>query len=192
MCTVPACLLLARWCTSHLECLLRWQLLPLRLPQQPQLWVLLQLLLLGRAECSQALWPRNWLLRKGLTSHKSLVSAQFHYSVGAEFVTKMVALQRLVFLTQAPTEPKAIVSLICAGSGPDGRVTKKDIENFVPAKAAPVSQMVLAINYTFLSENGKKCLSYLPNYKIHPTEYHHMFTLASNKVISSSSFSLNV
>lgn len=27
-----------------------------------------------------------------------------------------------------------------SGSGPDGRITRKDIESFVPLKAAPVSQ----------------------------------------------------
>lgn len=44
---------------------------------------------------------------------------------------------------------------LCAGSGPDGRITKKDIETFVPAKAAPVSEIVWVIYCSFLSDNGK-------------------------------------
>lgn len=32
-------------------------------------------------------------------------------------------------------------AVFCSGSGPDGRITRKDIENFVPPKAAPVSKV---------------------------------------------------
>lgn len=28
-----------------------------------------------------------------------------------------------------------------SGTGPDGRITKKDVESFVPSKAAPVSRL---------------------------------------------------
>lgn len=31
------------------------------------------------------------------------------------------------------------------GSGPDGRITKKDIDGFVPPKAAPVSEVEVLI-----------------------------------------------
>lgn len=37
-------------------------------------------------------------------------------------------------------------SVFCSGSGPDGRVTRKDIESFVPPKAAPVSESHCLVN----------------------------------------------
>lgn len=132
-------LLSSRWCASNLKCVLRWQPLSLRPPQRrPRPLLLLQLLpLLGKAECLRALWPGNWPLRKGLTLHRSPVSA-----VSLQCWHRVCDKNRMLYKEFFWRMLSRRLSLwLRAGSGPDGRVTKKDIENFVPAKAAPVSEM---------------------------------------------------
>lgn len=37
--------------------------------------------------------------------------------------------------------------LSLSGTGPDGRITKKDVESFVPSKAAPVSRLEMGVDF---------------------------------------------
>lgn len=49
-----------------------------------------------------------------------------------------------IFRSQAMLEIIKILShfpLPLSGTGPDGRITKKDVESFVPSKAPPVSRL---------------------------------------------------
>lgn len=41
-------------------------------------------------------------------------------------------------------------SLTLLGTGPDGRITKKDVESFVPPKVAPVSRLDICKNGYFI------------------------------------------
>lgn len=41
-------------------------------------------------------------------------------------------------------------SLTILGTGPDGRITKKDVESFVPPKVAPVSRLEISKNGYFV------------------------------------------
>lgn len=48
----------------------------------------------------------------------------------------------------------------CSGSGPDGRITRKDIDSFVPPKAAPVSEAHTFI-LNLVAKHVSSCVIYV-------------------------------